>query len=115
MKTSKTAAANASAKIASRNESWGFYSTIQANLKLSDTETAESFDRAARFTAKRLGMDTDAARRFLDSKLGRHLADVCHAGAPIETTLDSLYGSWKRDVREFRRMAINSTDEAFYC
>ena len=114
MKTTKTAAANATTKIATGNDSWGFHATIQENLKLSDGETADAFDHAVRFTAKRLGMELAAARRFLDSRLGRHLADVCHKGAPIETTLNSLYGSWKRDVREFRSMAINSTDEAFY-
>jgi len=114
MKTSKTAAAKSTAKIATGNEGWGFSATIQGNLKLSDAEAADAFDRAVRFTAKRLRMDLDAARRFLDSRLGRHLADVCHEGAPIETTLDSLYGSWKRDVREFRNHAINTTDEAFY-
>lgn len=114
MKTSKTAADNTTTKIASRNEAWGFSSTIRSNLNLSETEAADVFDRAVRFTAKRLDMDLDAARRFLDSRLGRHLADVCHEDAPIETTLDSLYASWKRDVREFRSMAINTTDEAFY-
>jgi hypothetical protein len=62
-------------------------------------------------------MDLDAARRFLDSKLGRHLADVCHEATPkrIEEVLGALYGHWERDVREFRKMAINSTDEDFYC
>ena len=111
MKTSQTA----TAKIETLNAEWGFYAILRSNLKLSDAETADAFDRAARFTAKRLGMNTDAARRFLDSKLGRHLADACVSTARVEETLDSLYGSWKRDVREFRRMAINSTDEAFYC
>ena len=114
MKTSTTAAANATAKIESRVKDWGFYGTIQENLKLSDKEAADAFDRAVRFTANRLIMELPAARRFLDSRLGRHLADVCHKGAPIETTLDSLYVSWKREVREFRANAINSTDEAFY-
>ncbi len=114
MKTSKTAAANATAKIESRVKDWGLFGTLQGNLKLSDAEAADAFDRAVRFTAKRLTMDLDAARRFLDSRLGRHLAEVCHKDAPIETTLDSLYASWKRDVREFRSMAINTTDEAFY-
>lgn len=114
MKTKPTAPANTNPKIESRVKNWGFFGTIQENLKLSDTEAAEAFDRAVRFTAKRLRMELDAARRFLDSRLGRHLADVCHTGAPVETTLDSLYGSWKRDVREFRKSAINSTDEAFY-
>jgi hypothetical protein len=114
MKTSKTAAANANAKITSRNEEWGFFGVLRSNLKLSDAEAADAFDKAVRFTAKRLVMDLDAARRFLDSRLGRHLADVCHKDAPIETTLNCLYGSWKRDVWEFRANAINSTDEAFY-
>ena len=40
------------------------------------------------------------------AKIAREILDL--------ETLDSLYGSWKRDVREFRRMAINTTDEAFY-
>ena len=112
MKTSKAAAE----KIASRNEAWGFYATIQENLKLSDAETADAFDLAVRFTAKRLGMELPAARRFLDSRLGRHLADVCDDATPkrIEEVLGSLYDQWKRDVREFSRVAINSTDEAFY-
>jgi hypothetical protein len=104
------------AKIASRNEEWGFFGTLRENLKLSEAETSDAFDRAVRFTAKRLNMDLDAARRFMDSRLGRHLADVCNAATPkrIEEVLGSLYGQWKRDVREFRRVAINSTDEAFY-
>lgn len=114
MKTRKTAAPSATAKIATGNESWGFYATLQENLKLSDSEAANAFDLAVRFTAKRLNMELPAARRFLDSRLDRHLADVCHKGAPIETTLTSLYASWKRDAREFRRNAINTTDEAFY-
>jgi len=101
-------------KIASLNEAWGFFDTLRSNLKLSETEIENAFDRAARFTATRLEMTTEAARRFLDSKLGRHLADAFSAGDKIEEKLDSLYGSWKRDVREFRNMAINSTDEDFY-
>ena len=116
MKTSTTAAANATAQIESRVKDYGFFGTIQANLKLSDAEAAEAFDRAVRFTAKRLAMELPAARRFLDSRLGRHLADVCNAATPerIEEVLGSLLASWKRDVREFRANAINSTDEAFY-
>jgi hypothetical protein len=42
------------------------------------------------------------------------LADGCNATDQIEDTLDALYESWKRDVREFRNTAINTTDEAFY-
>ena len=114
MKTKPTLTAKTAAKIEARVKDWGFFGTIQENLKLSEEEAAEAFDRAVRFTARRLRMELDAARRFLDSRLGRHLADVCHTDAPIETTLSSLYGSWKRDVREFRANAINSTDEAFY-
>ena len=116
MKTNKTATANATAKIESRVKDWGFFGTIQENLKLSDAEAADAFARAVRFTAKCLKMELPAARRFLDSRLGRHLADVCNAANPkrIEEVLGSLYGQSKRDVREFRNMAINSTDEAFY-
>jgi len=114
MKTSKTAAPNATSKIASLNESWGFFSALQGNQKLNDAETADAFDRAVRFTAKRLDMDLDAARRFLDSRLGRHLADGCQASESVEADLGALYGSWKRDVREFRTNAINTTDEDFY-
>ena len=102
-------------KIESRVTDWGFYGTIRSNLNLSEDEAAELFDRAVRFTAKRLDMKLDAARRFLDSKLGRHLADVCHRDARVEDTLAALYPQWKRDVREIKRMAINTTDEAFYC
>ena len=116
MKTNKAATANVTAKIATGNESWGFHHTIQENLKLSDSEAADAFDHAVRFTAKRLKMELPAARRFLDSRLGRHLADVCNAATPkrIEEVLGSLYGQWKRDVREFSHVAINTTDEAFY-
>jgi len=116
MKTNKAATANATAKIATGIESWGFHHTIQENLKLSDSEAADAFDHAVRFTAKRLKMELPAARRFLDSRLGRHLADVCNEATPkrIEEVLGSLYGQWKRDVREFSRVAINTTDEAFY-
>lgn len=115
MKTSKTAAEKATTKIASRNETWGFYGTLRGNLKLSDAETAEVFDQAVRFTAKRMDMDLDAARRFLDSILGRHIADKVHAVESMEAELGALYGLWKRDVREFRDTAINTTDEDFYC
>jgi len=110
MKTSKTT----TAKITTGNEGWGFSATLQSNLKLSDAATVDAFDRAVRFTAKRLDMDLDSARRFLDSRLGRHLADQCHTAKSVEPDLDALYGSWKRDVREFRSAAINTTDEAFY-
>ena len=102
-------------RIESRVTDWGFFGTVRSNLNLSEDEAAELFDRAARFTARSLKMEFPAARRFLDSKLGRHLADVCHRDAQVEDTLAALYPQWKRDVREFRTMAINSTDEAFYC
>ena len=102
-------------RIESRVTDWGFFGTIRSNLNLSEEEAGELFDRAVRFTAKRLDMKLDAARRFLDSKLGRHLGDVCHRGAQVEDTLAALYASWRRDVREFKAMAINTTDEAFYC
>jgi Arc/MetJ family transcription regulator len=105
---------NATAKIESREKTWGFYGTFKSKFELSDADMAEVFNRAARFTAERLEMSTDAARRFLDSKLGRHLADAFSEGDLLKQKLDSLYGSWKRDVREFRTMAINSTDEDFY-
>jgi len=101
--------------ITTKNEDWGFYGATLSNLGLSDNEAAELFDRAVRFTANRLNMNTDAARRFLDSKLGRHLGDQCNHVAGVETKLGALYDSWKRDVRQFKSMAINSTDEAFYC
>jgi|GEM_PF-5419553 len=45
-------------KIETRNDAWGFFATLRENLKLSDAETAAAFDRAARFTAKRLGMNS---------------------------------------------------------
>ena len=101
--------------ITTRNEAWGFYGTALSNLGLSDDEAAKLFDRAVRFTANRLDMKLDAARRFLDSKLGRHLADQCNHAAGVETKLGALYDSWKRDVRQFKSMAVNSTDETFYC
>ena len=113
MQTSTTKNA-ASERIESKCQDWGFYGTIRSNLKLSEDEAAERFDRAVRYTAKRLDMKLDAARRFLDSKLGRHLGDVCHKDARVEDTLAALYPQWKRDVREFKAMAIKSTDEAFY-
>jgi len=110
MKTSKQAAK----KIESRNQGWGFYAALRENLHLADGQAADAFDRAARFTAYRLELSTAAARRFLDSRLGRHLADGCGALGEIESRLGALYDLWKRDVREFRQMAINTSDEAFY-
>lgn len=101
--------------ITTKNECWGFYGATLSNLGLSDDEAAKVFDRAVRFTAKRLNMNLDAARRFLDSKLGRHLGDQCNHAAGVEIKLGALYASWKRDVTSFRAMAINTTDEAFYC
>ena len=101
--------------ITTKNEAWGFYAATRSNLGLSDNEAAKLFDRAVRFTAKRLDMKLDAARRFLDSKLGRHLADQCDDAAGVETKLGGLYASWRRDVRQFKSVAVNSTDEAFYC
>jgi len=115
MKTTKTAAPNATTKIASLNESWGFYGTLQRNLKLNEAEAAEAFDHAVRFTAQRMDMDLDAARRFLDSILGRHIADKVHAVESMEAELGALYVLWKPDVRKSRENAINTTDEAFYC
>ena len=67
-----------------------------------------------RFTANRLKMELPAARRFLDSTLGRHIADACSDLKKIEETLDNIYTTWKRDVRTYRSHAINTTDEAFY-
>jgi len=110
MKTKST-----SAKITSRNEAWGFFSTIRENLKLTQSQTEQAFDSAARFTAERLQMSPDAARRFLDSRYGRHLADKCADLASINEALGHAYATWKRDTNEFRRAAINTTDEAFYC
>ena len=101
-------------KITTGNKAWGFYNTLQATLNLNEAETADAFDRAARFTAKRLDLELPAARRLLDSRLGRHLADQFHTVKSVEAKLDALYGSWRREVRVFRAAAINSTDEAFY-
>lgn len=103
-----------SAKITSRNESWGFFSTIRENLKLTQAQTEQAFDSAARFTAERLQMSPEAARRFLDSRYGRHLADKCADLASINEALDHAYATWKRDTNEFRCAAINTTDESFY-
>jgi hypothetical protein len=114
MKTSKTTPA-ATAKITSLNKVWGFYGTLQRNLKLSEAEAADAFDHAVRFTTQRMDMDLDAARRFLDSLLGRHIADKVHSVESMEAELGALYGLWKRDVTKFRSNAINTTDEDFYC
>lgn len=110
MQTKSTAATT----IASRNESWGFDGAVRSNLNLNDADVAALFDRAARFTAEHLTISLDAARRFLDGKLGRHLADQCDDAALIEKKLGELYASWTRDVREFRKTVINTTDEDFY-
>ena len=105
---------SATTKIEARETTWGFYGTFKHNFQLSDSDMAEVFDRAARFTAKHLEISTDAARRFLDSTLGRHLADAFSAGDPVEQKLEVLYTRWRKDVREFRQTAINTTDEDFY-
>lgn len=112
--------------IATYIKAWGFFGALRSNHNLSEEEAAELFDHAVRFTAKRLGIEPVAARRFLDSKLGRHLADpiglvhdangldMAASKACLTEQLGALYASWKRDVREFKSMAVNATDEAFY-
>ena len=114
MQTKIAATTKQATLIASKNEGWGFRGTSQSNLKITNAEADALFDRAVRATATLLKISTDAARRFLDSKLGRHIADSLNE-TEIETRLGQIYSSWKRDVRQFKKMAVNSTDEAFYC
>ena len=60
-----------------------------------------------------LKISTDAARRFLDSKLGRHIADALNE-TEIEPRLGQIYSSWRRDVQGFKKMAVEATDANFY-
>jgi len=100
--------------ISARETTWGFHGTLQKNLNLSDAEAAAAFDSAARFTAQRLRIGRDAARRFLDSRLGRHLADQCSSIETVEARLGALYTEWKTSVTECRYNVIRVTDAEFY-
>ena len=100
--------------ITARETTFGFYGTLKKNLNLSDAVAAVAFNSAARFTAKRLKLKFDAARRFLDSNLGRHLADQCPDFASVEVRLGVLYKEWKASVNECRANVINTPDAEFY-
>jgi len=63
--------------ITTQNHAWGFYGTLMLNEGMNETEAAAAFDAfASEVLVGKYGMNEDEARDFLDSKIGRHLADA---------------------------------------
>ena len=65
--------------ITTENHAWGFYGTLRSNEGMDDTEAAAAYHAvASEILVGKYGMEEDEARRLLDSKIGRHLADAMH-------------------------------------
>jgi len=82
-------------KIITRNETWGFYGTLDAH------DAGVIYDSAARALMERYDLGADQARDLLDSSLGRHIADQRRdgeSGADLVTRLAAQRG-WAAGIR----------------
>lgn len=61
--------------IKSNNTEFGFYGTIKLNYKLQDKTTSRVYDLVAKRVIKEFYVTEEVAINFLDSRMGRHLAD----------------------------------------
>ena len=63
-------------RIESENKDWGFYGTFKNRPEEpSGDVTANAFDRMARVIVETWKLSAKQAQKFLDSRMGRHLAD----------------------------------------
>lgn len=73
------------------DQSWGFLGTIADNFGVSREVAADVYDLNAHHLIARLEVrDLDEARRFLDSRQGRHLADAATFHRPDEPTAGKI-------------------------
>lgn len=95
--------------IATKQESFGFHHTLVSNGSHDENEAAIMFDHVATQIADIEGVSVSAARRILDSRVGRHMADQ------FEDCL-MLFHTWMKKRRFYSQMLeiIDMTDEEFY-
>jgi hypothetical protein len=85
------------ATLPTRNESWGFFGTVETALE--STYEAERQYEAAQRALMTLGLTAEQARDYLDSRDGRHLADAalgtCHSVLEVPWLAKSIRGFLK--------------------
>lgn len=106
---------------ASKNTSWGFFGTLKDNYQLKDSEAKKVFAHAEKTLGKVKGTEGGMATDFLDSKLGRHLADDLsfHAKLGGEPTADDIIKAFEIALKkgwllkEYKRFMKDYNPEDF--
>ena len=82
--------------LATRNEAWGFFGTMQ----LAGADPIQSWNAASAMIAAETDATPEAVRDFLDSRQGRHFADdvageLAKAGPEhLEATIEAAVARW---------------------
>lgn len=116
-------AAKATELISTQNESWGFFNALRTTptLEMSEAMAAYAFDACAHAVMAEYRIDADAARRFLDSRYARHVADrmTYHAqgdGSAQATVrrLMAVLAEWAKQTASEIKAAKNGNDVDWY-
>src|SRR4051812_47359595 len=94
---------------------YGFRDTLMGNHELSGQQADMTFHTVATKIAAKMEISTDAARRILDSTIGRHLADAMSDPADVNGAAERLI-KWSMGAgfRRSFKAVIETTDEEFY-
>jgi hypothetical protein len=92
-----------------QNTAWGFWGTWQRNFNATDRSTARAWAQAVDALVV-AGFTAEQARRILDSRIGRHMADQVAKRGDVESTVQRLvaHRGWRSGLEE----AAKSEDHA---
>ena len=100
--------------IESTNKDYGFFGTIK-NSRMVDQFTSKLFDIAGQGVKEAFGCTDDEAAAVLDSRIGRHLADVVTDADPtsLRVNVNSWISkrSWAKEVREVLKFVRQEKQE----
>lgn len=75
------------------NQEWGFFGTCRSNTGCSIEQAEDIWNDVGIDLIVNFGMTGEQARDFLDSKIGRHIADSMTVGNEIKGELPAWAGT----------------------
>ena len=83
------------ATLATRNEAWGFFGTMNQL----DADAQQAWNAASAMIAAQTDASPEGVRDFLDSRRGRHFADevanALHEGHALATAIEQAVARWQ--------------------
>lgn len=95
-----------------KNKQYGFWGATQLNYSLKNTK--DRWNKAFELLSNLSGKDAEDIRTFLDSRSGRHLADVCYKNS-VEEIIMAEYFKWvEKDLFEDNKIIKSDKDNTLF-